>query len=124
MLRKVLKQFFFDIPNLHRHIKREVNDFYREGLCRLIKKELADHVGNEDTLEEASKIKELREDPEFVNMLFRRFHEDVLKCFGFKRIDAQGQAQMQGQGQTQMQGQGQMQAQQASGSRPSHGGLN
>jgi hypothetical protein len=29
----------------------------------LIKKELADNVGNEDTLEEASKIKELKEDP-------------------------------------------------------------
>ena len=53
----------------------------------MIKKELADHVGNEDTLEEASKIKELKEDPEFVNMLFRRFHEDVLRCFGFKKLD-------------------------------------
>lgn len=65
-----------------------MNAFYREGLCRLIKKELADHVGNEDTLEEASKIKELKEDPEFINMLFRRFHEDVLRTFGFKKLDS------------------------------------
>jgi hypothetical protein len=63
VLRKVLRQFTYDLPNLHRHLKREVNAFYREGLSRLIKKELADHVGNEDTLEEASKIKELKEDP-------------------------------------------------------------
>ena len=44
-------------------------------------------MGNEDTLEEASKIKELKDDPEFVNMLFRRFHEDVLRCFGFRKMD-------------------------------------
>lgn len=88
VLKKVLRQFTMDLPALHRHLRKEVNAFYREGLCRLIKKELADHVGNEDTLEEASKIKELKEDPEFVNMLFRRFHEDVLRCFGFKKVES------------------------------------
>lgn len=44
-----------------------------------------EYVGNEDTLEEASKIKELKNDVEFVDILFRRFHENVLNCFGFKQ---------------------------------------
>lgn len=51
VLRKVLRQFNTDLSSVHRHLKREVNAFYREGLCRMIKKELSDHVGNDDTLE-------------------------------------------------------------------------
>lgn len=47
-----------------------------------------EYIGNEDTLEEASHIKELKNDPEFLNMLYKRFHENVLKCFGFKSPDA------------------------------------
>ena len=38
VLRKVLRQFTYDLPNLHRHLRKEVNAFYREGLSRLIKK--------------------------------------------------------------------------------------
>jgi hypothetical protein len=45
-------------------------------------------VGNSDTLEEVSRIKELKEDQEFVEMLFRRLHENVLTNFGFKRAAA------------------------------------
>ena len=45
-----------------------------------------DFIGNEDTLEETSKIKELRSDPEFVEMLYRKFHETVLNHFGFKNF--------------------------------------
>jgi hypothetical protein len=33
-----------------------------------------DFIGNEDTLEEASKIKELRTDAEFVDTLYKKFH--------------------------------------------------
>ena len=46
-----------------------------------------EYIGNEDTLEEASNIKELKNDTEFINMLYNRFHENVLKCFGFKALN-------------------------------------
>lgn len=43
-----------------------------------------EYVGNGSTLEEASHIKELKNDPEFVDLLYRRFHENVLDSFGFR----------------------------------------
>lgn len=47
-----------------------------------------EYIGNEDTLEEASHIKELKTDAEFLNMLYKRFHENVLKNFGYKSPEA------------------------------------
>lgn len=85
LLKKLLKQFNVELTTIHRHVKKEATTFYRDGLSRLIKSQLMEYIGNEDTLEEASKIKELKNDSEFLGMLYKRFHENVLKCFGFKR---------------------------------------
>lgn len=41
------------------------------------------YIGNENILEEASKIKQLAEDSEFIDKLSQRFHENVLNSFGF-----------------------------------------
>lgn len=84
LLKKLLKQFNVELSSIHRSTKRETTTFYRDGLSRLIKNQLMEYIGNEDTLEEASHIKELKTDPEFLASLYRRFHENVLKCFGFK----------------------------------------
>lgn len=96
--KKVLKQFSYELTTIHRHLKKDVNVFYRDGLSKLTKMHLMDFVGNEDTLEEISKIRELRSDPEFVDMLYRKFHETVLNHFGFRNyvqtVPAQGITQM------------------------------
>lgn len=55
--RKVLKQFSLELTSIHRHLKKDVNVFYRDGLSKLTKMHLMDFIGNEDTLEETSKIK-------------------------------------------------------------------
>ena len=52
-------------------------------------------MGNSDTLEEVARIKELKEDQEFVEMLFRRLHENVLTNFGFKRAPALSSSNLQ-----------------------------
>jgi len=57
VLSKILKEFSLDLPGLHRHLRKETNAFYREGLSRAIKNHLANHVGSGDTMQEASKIK-------------------------------------------------------------------
>jgi predicted transcriptional regulator len=44
-----------------------------------------EYVGNEGNLEEASKIKELKNDPEFLEILSRKFQDTVLNAFGFKQ---------------------------------------
>lgn len=54
-----------------------------------------DYVGNGSSLEEASRIKELKNDPEFVELLYKRFHENVLDSFGF-RNGGLGQSQQPG----------------------------
>lgn len=43
-----------------------------------------EYVGNGGTLEEVSKIKQLKNDGEFVELLYQRFHQKVLDGFGFK----------------------------------------
>lgn len=62
VLRKMLKQFTIDLSSVHRHLRKEANMFYRDGLAKLIKNQMMEYMGNEDALEEASRIKELRND--------------------------------------------------------------
>ena len=62
LLKKMLKQFSIELSSIHRQVKHEATIFYRDGLSRLIKAQLMEYIGNEDTLEEASNIKELKND--------------------------------------------------------------
>lgn len=62
VLRKVLRQFSIQLSSHHKHLKKDNCQFYRQALGKLIKNQLIDYVGNSDTLEEVSKIKELKED--------------------------------------------------------------
>lgn len=80
----MLRQFTLEIGNIHRHMKKEVNIYYREGLARLIKSKMMEYMGNEESLIEASRIKELRGDREFVEILYRKFHESILNEYGFR----------------------------------------
>ena len=57
VLRKVLHQFTVDLSSLHKHLRKDNCQFYREALSKLVKSQLIDYVGNSDTLEEVSKIK-------------------------------------------------------------------
>lgn len=95
VVKKILRQFSYELISIHRFLKKEVNVFYRDGLTKLIKMHLMDFIGNEDTLEEASKIKELRSDPEFVEMLYRKFHETVLNHYGFRKYVQTNPSQIQ-----------------------------
>lgn len=95
VLRKVLHQFSVELSTHHKHLRKDSCQFYREALSKLIKNQLIDYVGNSDTLEEVSRIKELKEDQEFVEMLFRRLHENVLTNFGFKRASAMSSSNLQ-----------------------------
>lgn len=85
LLKKFLRQFSIELSAVHRHLRKEATAFYREGLSKLIKSELIDYLGNGGTLEEASRIKELKNDPEFVDILYKRFHGNVLDSFGFRQ---------------------------------------
>ena len=44
--RKVLKQFSLELTSIHRHLKKDVNVFYRDGLSKLTKMHLMDFIGN------------------------------------------------------------------------------
>jgi hypothetical protein len=44
--RKVLKQFSLELTSVHRHLKKDVNIFYRDGLSKLTKIHLMDFIGN------------------------------------------------------------------------------
>ena len=44
--RKVLKQFSLELTSVHRHLKKDVNVFYRDGLSKLTKIHLMDFIGN------------------------------------------------------------------------------
>lgn len=57
VLRKVLHQFTVELSSLHKHLRKDNCQFYREALSKLVKSQLIDYVGNSDTLEEVSKIK-------------------------------------------------------------------
>ena len=91
LLRKFFSQFTIELTSMHRHIRKEATAFYRDGLSKLIKNQLMEYVGNGGTLEEASRIKELKNDPEFVEILYKRFHENVLDSFGFRSGQAHPQ---------------------------------
>lgn len=42
---------------MHKHLRKESCQLYREAFSKLVKNQLIDYVGTEDTLEEASRIK-------------------------------------------------------------------
>ena len=46
VLKKVLKQFSYELTSIHRHLKKDVNIFYRDGLSKLTKLHLMDFIGN------------------------------------------------------------------------------
>lgn len=50
VVRKILRQFSLELTTVHRHLKKDVNVFYRDGLSKLTKMHLMDFIGNEDTL--------------------------------------------------------------------------
>lgn len=43
-----------------------------------------DYFSNDDMLSEAATIPELSQNPEFIKLLSNKFHEGVLKEFGFR----------------------------------------
>ena len=50
----------------------------------MIKVQLVDYVGKEEILGEIARIKELKNDHEFVELLYKKFHEDILNDHGFR----------------------------------------
>lgn len=46
VLRKMLRQFTLEIGGIHRHITKEANVYYREGIARLIKNHMMEYMGN------------------------------------------------------------------------------
>jgi hypothetical protein len=51
VVKKILRQFSYDLTAIHRHLKKDVNLLYRDGLSKITKLHLMDFIGNEDTLE-------------------------------------------------------------------------
>ncbi len=50
VVKKILRQFSYDLTVIHRHLKKDVNLLYRDGLSKITKLHLMDFIGNEDTL--------------------------------------------------------------------------
>lgn len=85
LLKKVLSEFSVELNNLHKHLPDTFTEYYRVILCEIVKKSLIQYVGQDDCLYQASKIKELKKDKEFVDNLFGIINENILRDLGFVR---------------------------------------
>lgn len=47
VVKKILRQFNVELTIIHRHLKKEINAYYRDGLSKLLKRHLIDFIGKE-----------------------------------------------------------------------------
>ena len=46
VVKKILRQFSYDLTVIHRHLKKDVNLLYRDGLSKITKLHLMEFIGN------------------------------------------------------------------------------